>query len=92
MSYYENISRWKKEIPGCVKTQKMSDEAVEFEPRSLAFVPDSFKIEDICSNAVGRDAYTLVHVPDHLKTQEMRNKAISENPVVFCLGSDCFKT
>ena len=92
MSYYENISRWKKEIPGCIKTQEMCDEAVGFEPRSLAFVPDSFKIEDICNNAVGRDAYTLVHVPDHLMMQEMRNKAIRENPAAFFLVSDRFKT
>ena len=92
MSYYENISCWKKEIPGFIKTQEMCDEAVGFEPHSLAFVPDSFKIEDICNNAVGRDAYMLVHMPDHLKMQEMCNKAISENPAAFFLVSDRFKT
>ena len=39
MSYYENVQRWIREIPGRLKTQEMCEEAVWIEPRSLTFVP-----------------------------------------------------
>ena len=45
---YENVPRWIREIPGRLKTQEMCDEAVRIEPRSLSFVPDHFKTEDLC--------------------------------------------
>ena len=48
----ENVPRWIREIPGRLKTQEMCDEAVRIEPRSLSFVPDHFKTEDLCIKVV----------------------------------------
>ena len=47
----------------------MCEKAVEDEPKSLEYVPDHLKIEEICKEAVHREPYALGHVPDHLKTQ-----------------------
>ena len=33
------------------------------QPRSLAFVPDFFKTEEMCNQAVEKDTNTLWHVP-----------------------------
>ena len=70
----------------------MCDKVVCIEPRSLAFVPIRFKIEDTCIGAVGNDAYILGFVPDHFKTQKICNEAIRENPAAFVLVPDRFKT
>ena len=40
MPYYENVSRWIKEVPRHLKTQEMCEEALGVESRSLAFVPN----------------------------------------------------
>ena len=37
-SYYENVPRRIKEVPGYLKRQAMREETVVIEPRSLAFV------------------------------------------------------
>ena len=46
----------------------------------------------MCNVAVRREPYTLWHVADLFKTQELYNEEICDNPAVFCLISDCFKT
>ena len=69
----------------------MYEEVVEFKTRSLAFVPDCFKTEDMYNKVVGRDTYTLGHVPDNLKTQEMCNEAMRENQAGFFPVPDRFK-
>ena len=55
MSYYENVLHWIREIPRRLKTKEMCEEAVWIEPRSLAFVPDCFKIDGLCIKAVRRN-------------------------------------
>ena len=70
MSYYENVPRWIREIPGRLTTEEICDEAVWIEPRSLSFVPNHFKTEDLCIKAVRRDPYALDCMPDNLKTQK----------------------
>ena len=62
------------------------------EPRSLAFIPDRLKTEDICIEAVGRDAYTLEYVFDYIMTQKICNEAMCKNPAVFFLVPDRSKT
>ena len=57
----------------------MCDEAVRIEPRSLAYVPNSFKTEDMCNKAEGRDTHTLDNVSDYIMTQKICNEAIREN-------------
>ena len=47
-----DVPRWIKEIPGHLKTQEMSLEAVRMEPYPLAFFPDHFKKEEMCLGAV----------------------------------------
>ena len=42
------------------------------EPRSLEFVPDKLKTEEMCNEAVRREPYTLDCVLDHLKTKNMQ--------------------
>ena len=66
MSYYENVQRWIREIPGRLKTQEMCEEAVWIEPRSLAFVPDRFKTEGLCIKAVRGDPCALDCVSNNL--------------------------
>ena len=83
VSYYENVLRWIREIPGHLKTQVMCEEAVWIEPRSLAFVPHRLKSKGLCIKAVRRNPYALNYVPDHLKTQKICKEAMRENPATF---------
>ena len=59
------------------------NEAVHTEPRSLTYILDHFKTQDMCNEAVVGNAYTLGLVPDHLKTQEMCNMAMGIDPAVL---------
>ena len=70
----------------------MCEEAVQIEPRSLAFVPSHFKTEGLFIKAVRRDTYALDCVQDDLKTQKICNEPIRENPAAFLLVPDRFKT
>ena len=62
-------------MPDELKTYvwKMYGKSVEDDPRSLAYVPDRFKIQEMCNEAVGRDAYTLDNVPAYIMTQKICN-------------------
>ena len=78
MPYYENVSRWIKEVPRHLKTQERCEEALWVESHSLAFVPNHCKAEGLCIKAVRRDPYALNCMPDNLKMQKICNKAIPE--------------
>ena len=67
MSLYASVPCWIREIPGHIKTQEMCNEAVDIEPRSLAFGPGHFKTQEICNEAVTRDPCALDYVPDRLR-------------------------
>ena len=90
-SYCENIPRWIREIPGHLKAEKMCDEGVGIEPRSLAFFPDRLKTEKMCNEAVGMDAYTLGDVPDYIMTQKISNEVMRKNPAAFFLSMTILK-
>ena len=49
----------------------MCNEVVHIEPRSLTFVPDHFKTEEMCNQAVEKDPYRLRFIPVHFRTQEI---------------------
>ena len=70
----------------------MCDEAVRIEPRSLSFVPDHFKTEDLWIKVVWKNPYALDYVPDYIMTQKICNEAVGENPAAISLVPDCFKT
>ena len=44
--------------------------AVENEPYSLKFVPDHFKMQEICDKAVREDPYSLEFLPNWFVTRE----------------------
>ena len=44
---YASVPCWIREIRGHLITQEIYNEAVRIEPRSLAFVPDHFKTEEM---------------------------------------------
>ena len=69
-------------------TQKMSNEAVHIESRSLAFIPDRFKTQEMCIKAVEIDPYTLKYVPVYLRTQEICERAVEKYlyPLKFVPG------
>ena len=64
-----------KYIPG---VQGVYDEAVRKEPRSLAFVPDCFKKDEMCNKVVEKHPNTLWHVSVHLRTEEMCIKVVEK--------------
>ena len=66
----------------------MFDEAVGIKLRSLAFVPDRFKTENMCNEAVGRNAYALDNFPNYIMMQKISNEAMRENLEAFFLVSD----
>ena len=90
-SYYENVPRLIREIPGHLKTQEMYEEAVWIEPHSLAFLPSHFEREGLFIKAVRRGLYALDYVPDDLKTPKICNVAVCETSAVFFLVPECFK-
>ena len=55
-------------------SQGMCNEVVHIEPRSLTFIPDQFKTQEICDKAVEVEQYMLKVVPVHLRMGEMSNK------------------
>ena len=61
-------------------TQRMCNEVVHTEPRSLAFITDHFKTQE---RPVEEDLHTLKFIPVHLRTHEMRKRALEKylNPV-----------
>ena len=44
--------------------------AVENEPYSLKFVPDHFKMQEICDKAVREDPYSLEFLPNWFVTRK----------------------
>ena len=64
----------------------MCEEAVWIEPRSLAFVPDRLKTEDLCIKAVRRNPYVLDYVPDYLKTHKkyVMRQCVKTQQQFFC--------
>ena len=67
MALYEAIARWIKEILNYLKMQKMCNEAVGIEPRSLTCIPHHFKTQERGNEAVLMHPYLLGHVPDILR-------------------------
>ena len=49
-----------KKETGQHKMQEMCSEAVHIEPRSLVFVPDHFKRQEMCDDVVWRELYTVI--------------------------------
>ena len=67
--------RWIKETFNCFTTR-----AWNMALRSLEFVPDRLKTEEICNKAVSINPPSLAYVTDHLKTQEICDEAVRTEP------------
>ena len=59
MSLYESIPRWIIETPNHLKTQEISNEAVDMRPYSLVYVPDRFKTQNMCDENVRNKPFLL---------------------------------
>ena len=46
----------------------------------LEFVPDQYKMREMCNEAVQSDPWMLEDVPDQYKTREMCNEAVEKEP------------
>ena len=49
----------------------------------LEFVPDQYKMREMCNEAVQSDPWMLEDVPDQYKTREMCNEAVEKE--IGCL-------
>ena len=56
----------------------------------LFFIPDHFKIQEMCNKEVDIRPHFLVLVPDHLNTEEMCNKAVCKHPWLLKYVLDWF--
>ena len=45
----------------------MCKRAVKDDPKTLQYVPDHLKTQEMCDKTVGIDPWSLYDVPDHLK-------------------------
>ena len=79
-------------IPNHLKTQEMCDEAVDINPRSLAYVPNHFKTQKMCNEAVRNKLCMLLFDPDRLRTQEMCNEIMRTMSDAFHRILDRFTT
>ena len=71
--------------------KEAEEEDWRIEPYSLAFVPGSLKIQEMCDKAVEIDPYALWYVPDYFKTQEMCHKAVRIYPYLLEVVPDHLK-
>ena len=55
------------------------------------YVPDQYKIQEICDKVVEEDSWLLKYVPDNFKKQKMCNKAVKEGPWLQRYVPDNFK-
>ena len=58
----------------------------------LLFVPDHFKMQDMCNEAVHLRPYLLQYAPDHFKTQDICYKAVRDDSHSLQFVSDWFVT
>ena len=70
----------------------MCDEAVRTEPRSLAYVPDRFKTEEMCNKIISTMPNAFHRIPYRFKTQEMSINAVEVDPRQLKDLPDHFKT
>ena len=68
-------------IPDDLKTQEISNKAVEKVPWLLQYVPVHFRAPGMCFKVVEKCLHLLRFIPDHLKTQEMCEKAVKKEPI-----------
>ena len=61
--------------PDYLKTQGISERAVEDKSETLKYVPYHFKTKSMCERTVEDEPYNLKFVLDQHKTQKMFNKA-----------------
>ena len=60
--------------------QELFNKEVRREPRSLAFISDTFKTQEMCNEVLEKDPCTLKFIPDNLKTQEIYEKTVKKDP------------
>ena len=63
-------------VPDCIKTKRICERAVEYDPETLEYMSDHLKKEEIWKEAVRREPYALMCVPDCFKTEEMCEKVV----------------
>ena len=64
-------SFYRKMIEACLNTQEARNESVRWEPLLLVYVPNRFKILEMCQRAVQDEAEALEYIPDHFKNKRM---------------------
>ena len=64
----------------------------DIEPRSLAYVPNHFKTQEMCYEAVRNKLCILLFVPDDFKTMEICNEIMRAMLEAFHRIPNCFKT
>ena len=57
-------------IPDHLKTQKMCDKGVAYNPMMLGCISDKFKTQEMCDKAVEEDPWLLKYVLDNFKKQK----------------------
>ena len=70
----------------------MCNKAVQREPKTLEFIPDHFKTQEMCNKAVEENPWIIRHVPDHFKTQKMCDMAVQRDPRTLEFIPDWFLT
>ena len=64
MTLYEFAMRWIREIFDHFQPRGNCIEAVDIEPKSLEYVPNEYKTQEMCNKAVPVDPWSLGDVPD----------------------------
>lgn len=70
----------------------MCIKAVEEDPSNLRYVPDRFKIQEMCDATVTRNLYTFRFISGQYKTQGMYIKVVCMYPCLFEFVPDHLKT
>ena len=72
--------------------QNACNNKVRRKPRSLAFIRDIFKTQEMCIKAPEVDPWSFKYVPDNLRTREVCEEAVNIEPWLLVYVPDNLRT
>ena len=70
----------------------MFDKAVDADPSTIKFVPESYKTQKMCDRVVSEDPFLIVYCHDKYTTQRMYDEAVDDFLAVLIFIRDWFVT
>ena len=77
--------------PEILKLKKCVKMQLKKLPFLIRYVPDQYKIQQMCAKAILENGGTLKAVPDCHKNQQLHDKAVDNYPHALEFVSECYK-